>query len=287
MCSAHKAANPEKHPVKSESKLLYPPLEGIEERYGPTKVHLQVYDGAFLSGFPSSSFLSNLYRVDCAHTLPILFAFTTPGKFCFRAMSTFIKYATGLLPKPGADKPMILENDNKELYMTASPASTQANLLATNGVPPRMTMSRSEPLMKSRRSMPALSASPEQSLDSPAVAVSPSSTSDVPPVPPVPASENKGKTRRALSARVSRASSFLRRRPAPSESEVPPVPGTPLPRPRGHESSGSDVAGPRWQFHKSSADPLHRHAGEQEVYDNGLVRFYPSSELRDRAANIS
>ncbi|KAI0365597.1 alpha/beta-hydrolase [Pilatotrama ljubarskyi] len=43
---AHKAAHPDKYPVKPEAKRLYPVLNGIEERYGPTKVHLQVYDGA-------------------------------------------------------------------------------------------------------------------------------------------------------------------------------------------------------------------------------------------------
>ena len=61
---------------------------------------------------------SQLSCQDCAHTLPILFAFTTPGKFCFRAMSTFIKYATGMLAKPSVDKPILLENDNKALHMT-------------------------------------------------------------------------------------------------------------------------------------------------------------------------
>ena len=44
-CSAHKAAHPDKYPVKAEARQLYPTLEGIEQRYGPTKVHLQVYDG--------------------------------------------------------------------------------------------------------------------------------------------------------------------------------------------------------------------------------------------------
>ncbi|KAL7277830.1 hypothetical protein ACG7TL_008775 [Trametes sanguinea] len=77
--SVHKAAYPDRYPVKPKAKVLYPVLNGIEERYGPTKVHLQVYD-------------------DAAHTLPVLFAFTTPGKYCFRAMATFIKYITGDAP---------------------------------------------------------------------------------------------------------------------------------------------------------------------------------------------
>lgn len=43
--SAHKAAHPDKHHVKDEARKLYPLLEGIESRFGPTKVHLQVWDG--------------------------------------------------------------------------------------------------------------------------------------------------------------------------------------------------------------------------------------------------
>ncbi|KAG8979008.1 hypothetical protein FRC05_009218 [Tulasnella sp. 425] len=42
--TAHKAANPERYPLKEETRKLYPAMEGIEDRYGPTNVHLQVYD---------------------------------------------------------------------------------------------------------------------------------------------------------------------------------------------------------------------------------------------------
>lgn len=42
---AHKAADPAKFPPRNESRALYPPLVGIEERFSPTQVHLQVYDG--------------------------------------------------------------------------------------------------------------------------------------------------------------------------------------------------------------------------------------------------
>ena len=44
-CRAHRAANPEKYPIKERSKKLYPSLEGVESRFGPTPVHLQLYDG--------------------------------------------------------------------------------------------------------------------------------------------------------------------------------------------------------------------------------------------------
>lgn len=43
--SAHKAADPSKYPIKPEARDMYPALKGIEERFGPTQVHLQVYDG--------------------------------------------------------------------------------------------------------------------------------------------------------------------------------------------------------------------------------------------------
>ena len=52
--SAHKAAYPDKYPIKPEARLLYPALEGIEQRYGPTKIHLQVYDGTTFGCQPFS-----------------------------------------------------------------------------------------------------------------------------------------------------------------------------------------------------------------------------------------
>ncbi|KAF7296117.1 Abhydrolase-3 domain-containing protein [Mycena kentingensis (nom. inval.)] len=75
--TAHRAANPEKYPIRDETRALYPVLNGIEKRFGPTKVHLQVYD-------------------DTAHVLPVLFSFTNPGKFCFRAIASFCREVTGM-----------------------------------------------------------------------------------------------------------------------------------------------------------------------------------------------
>ncbi|CAE6426311.1 unnamed protein product, partial [Rhizoctonia solani] len=72
---AHKAANPEKYPVKPETKELLPSLKDIESKgYEPTKVHLQVYD-------------------ETCHVLP-LFSFTTPAKYCYRAIALFCKHVT-------------------------------------------------------------------------------------------------------------------------------------------------------------------------------------------------
>ncbi|KAJ6593444.1 hypothetical protein B0H19DRAFT_1090334 [Mycena capillaripes] len=79
--TAHKAANPEKYPLKEDIRAMYPPLDGIETKFGPTKVHLQVYD-------------------DTAHVLPVLFSFTTPGKFCYRAIAAFCREVTGMKQPP-------------------------------------------------------------------------------------------------------------------------------------------------------------------------------------------
>lgn len=75
--SAHKAAEPSQFPVIDAARDLYPPLVGIESRHRPTPVHLQVYD-------------------DAPHVLPVYFGFTTPAKFCYRAMANFIKHVTGI-----------------------------------------------------------------------------------------------------------------------------------------------------------------------------------------------
>jgi hypothetical protein len=43
--SAHKAAHPEQYPIRDDVRVQLPSLKGIEEKCGPTNVHLQVYDG--------------------------------------------------------------------------------------------------------------------------------------------------------------------------------------------------------------------------------------------------
>ncbi|KAI6095066.1 hypothetical protein F5141DRAFT_1162759 [Pisolithus sp. B1] len=74
---AHKAVEPSQFPVNDAARKIYPPLVGIESRHQPTPVHLQVYD-------------------DAPHVLPVYFGFTTPGKFCYRAIANFIKHVTGM-----------------------------------------------------------------------------------------------------------------------------------------------------------------------------------------------
>ncbi|RPD68091.1 alpha/beta-hydrolase [Lentinus tigrinus ALCF2SS1-7] len=242
---AHKAAYPDKYPVKPEARELYPALDGIEKRYGPTKVHLQVYD-------------------DCAHTLPILFAFTTPAKYCFRAMATFIKFVTGMLPTPVVENPII-----PEAPITASPASTQSNLLAkpearnsreaSTSITSRMTTPQPDATFSSSPEVPANASSPP-------VASGGSSTSGVDP--PAPTVQHRKSMRRALSASVTRATTGLLRR---NHTTTATASSSAHPR---RSTGSSDVGGPRFHPHdkesKEEAKPAHRHAGESSVYNNGL-----------------
>ena len=87
--SAHKAANPAHYAVHPTAQELYPPLREIEGKHSPTKVHLQIYDGKILQYVAARHSQVN---IDAAHVLPVLFAFSTPAKYCFRAMATFCKH---------------------------------------------------------------------------------------------------------------------------------------------------------------------------------------------------
>ncbi|WVQ77836.1 hypothetical protein IAR50_007531 [Cryptococcus sp. DSM 104548] len=75
---AHKAANPQAYPLRPDLCPLLPSLQGIESRYGPTNVHLQIYDGV-------------------CHDLP-LFSMTKAARGCFRAIASFARYVTPSAP---------------------------------------------------------------------------------------------------------------------------------------------------------------------------------------------
>ncbi|KAI9452279.1 hypothetical protein BJY52DRAFT_940839 [Lactarius psammicola] len=75
--AAHRAAHPERFPVRDETKNMYPAFKHVEKHMRPTPVHLQVYD-------------------DVAHVLPVLFPFTTPAKYCYRAVALFCKHVTDM-----------------------------------------------------------------------------------------------------------------------------------------------------------------------------------------------
>ncbi|GAA6001830.1 hypothetical protein JCM10207_002339 [Rhodosporidiobolus poonsookiae] len=71
---AHRAAHPDKYPVRKGILEQNPERTAKSKDYPPTKVHLQIYD-------------------EVCHDLP-LFSFTTPAKYCFRAMASFAKFVT-------------------------------------------------------------------------------------------------------------------------------------------------------------------------------------------------
>ncbi|KAI0776295.1 alpha/beta-hydrolase [Trametes elegans] len=248
---AHKAAHPDKYPVKPEAKLLYPVLNGIEERYGPSKVHLQVYD-------------------DTAHTLPVLFAFTTPGKYCFRAMATFIKYVTGMLPAPSSNMGTILEQG----VTTVSPSSSQSNLATAEASGGVSRDGQSAHVQSSTTATPPAPSTPPstsptqdaraQDAGAPAPSVEANSLDSTERKGRPQTLEARRSVRRAFSASMTRASGFLRRH------NTTAGPASPTAAAHSRQSTGSsDVAGPR--FHERSSGPEGvRYAGEASVYDHGL-----------------
>ncbi|KAJ3912491.1 hypothetical protein F5877DRAFT_53995 [Lentinula edodes] len=110
---AHKAVYPEQFPIRDTTRALYPALYGIEERFKgkPTPVHLQLYD-------------------DTAHVLPVLFSFTTPAKYCFRAMAIFCKYVTGmpLFPNNSDDAPNTPQKRTSESSPTGLLSSLSSSI---------------------------------------------------------------------------------------------------------------------------------------------------------------
>ena len=117
--SAHKAAYPDRYKVKDKARSMYPAYEGIESRYGLTKEHLQIWDGERLSCSPSQALTTHPYMPDAAHMLPTLFSFTTPAKYCYRAIATFCKFATDMFPPPSSQMLSPLE-----VPLTFSPPSS-------------------------------------------------------------------------------------------------------------------------------------------------------------------
>ncbi|CCL99228.1 uncharacterized protein FIBRA_01243 [Fibroporia radiculosa] len=217
---AHKAAYPDKYRVKEETRKMYPALDGIEQRFGPTKVHLQVYD-------------------DAAHTLPTLFAFTTPAKYCYRAIATFCKYTTGMLPTPSS----IISDD---VPITTSPVESPSR-------------TPDYPLFPQGHSISSSSLMPTSQSSS-------SSISDISPRLRAPRSaiiereagpSSKGNLRRVVSAKIHRASVLFQWGNGQSSGVA-----------AGESSQSSDVAGPR--FSTLSRRERGRTAGEPSVYDNGL-----------------
>ncbi|KAF8161335.1 hypothetical protein B0H34DRAFT_796140 [Crassisporium funariophilum] len=238
--SAHKAARPDMYPIKDATRALYPALNDIEKRYGPTSVHLQVYD-------------------DSPHILPVLFSFTTPAKFCFRAMATFSKFVTEMTPTPP-----LLTRTGRSSSSTKSPTLSRRQSLFAG-------FKSSSPRCEQDNTAPPLPT------DTVAVTVdSPKSMSFEPAT--VTRRTSRTSLTRAFSARLSYVGSVIRREPSPAARDPPLEKSTAdtsddgSSTPVNHQDSvaSSDVGGPRFSVTSPTPTehPSERTAGESAVYAN-------------------
>ncbi|KAL1678968.1 hypothetical protein EV122DRAFT_210830 [Schizophyllum commune] len=246
--TAHKAAYPERFPVRQEAKDLYPTLNGIEERFGRTPVHLQVYD-------------------DTAHILPILFPFTTPAKFCFRAIATFCKYVTGM---PLASAGQISPSPSSSQFLDEEggaevPGSPTKKIAKRNSIIGRArstirkaslsragSLSRTHSESRVRRSTVDIPPSPARSAFAPPLS----------PLLPTPSSEQQQQG--AMLDKPLVPSPLPS--PSPSTTNLSAAPPK-SPSYKDKSTTSSDVGGAR--FHRSTAAGItqgERYAGNPSVY---------------------
>ncbi|KAF8633454.1 hypothetical protein AX17_004623 [Amanita inopinata Kibby_2008] len=219
--TAHKAANPSKYQVHPMVRSLYPPLQGIEDRYSATQVHLQVYD-------------------DAAHVLPVLFSFTTPAKYCFRAVATFCKLVTGM--KMGPESPITMSNSMPNMTSNPSDSTDQEQPTPV----PNPTGDAPDDTLESDKRLQDLTRKPS--------------------------------LKRTLSDKMHRAARRLQERPnsgsyknkVVDSPSMPPLPEEEklVVKPRLQLRTSSDVGGPRF---RAASSPLpctegQRFAGEPSVY---------------------
>ncbi|TFK74645.1 alpha/beta-hydrolase [Pluteus cervinus] len=217
---AHRAAYPQDFPVSPKTAQLYPVLNGIEERCKPTNVHLQVYD-------------------DAAHVLPVLFSFTTPAKYCFRAIASFTRFVTKMERAPTSPAPSSIQSPPRKLKK-----SRRASTLVVTQEPLKTGLT------------PPLSAPLPQDTGSTTTLVSPSSS------PPI----DGGTVKRTLSSRVSRATSYFSHNHRASA-----ISGLPNGGPSRIMSVSSDVGGPRFSAMTVTPTPSQlppdvSYAGDPKVY---------------------
>ncbi|TFK50945.1 alpha/beta-hydrolase [Heliocybe sulcata] len=271
--TAHKAADPDRFPIKEETRRLYPALEGIESCYGPTKVHLQVYDGD-----TSPSLLRMLrrkltrtsVRTDAAHVLPTLFAFTTPAKYCYRAIAAFCKYATGVLgDTPSSPEPLAARS-------FASQQSPRMDVIQS-GESFRLTRTTSP------ENTPTSPRRPHTSHGSPRASRFTEGSSSP---------SRQPTKKRSLSVKIARAASGMRRRPTHGEQHVNEdgtvveVPQS-APADQGRNNGSVDVAGPRFWARSASDRSIRtanvRMAGDPTVYLEPTLSFQDNM-IRERVS---
>ncbi|GAA5980276.1 hypothetical protein JCM11641_005526 [Rhodosporidiobolus odoratus] len=115
---AHRAAHPDRYPVRQGILNQNPERSRKAIEYPPTKVHLQVYD-------------------EVCHDLP-LFSFTTPAKYCFRAMASFAKWIT----TPDGEQASEVSATGMRLPVERDPTHPDASLLrppSPNSVTPTIS----------------------------------------------------------------------------------------------------------------------------------------------------
>ncbi|EAU91257.2 lipase/esterase [Coprinopsis cinerea okayama7 len=253
--TAHRAADPAKFPVQERCLDLYPTLRKYKEMK-PTSVHLQVYD-------------------DTAHVLPILFAFTTPAKFCFRAMANFAKLVTGM--------PLVAPLVAKDSFLSQKTDGSKTNSPVTPSGSRRASLSaEADASVSKKRRMSA-------------IFLPSNTTNELSPARP--------SLRRSLSARLGfgspRNSGSPETKPQVESpptmsqqdlvSEPKPIAEATGPQPSRGETTASDVAGPRFSFSRSRSPPPpgERYAGEVSFYQSiknpqswecGMVRERVSTE---------
>jgi len=210
-------------------------LDGIEERHPkPTSVHLQVYDGKFDILVMLKYTL--IHSIGTCHVLPVLFLFSTPAKFCFRAMANFIRLVTGmpLWPSISASESSILKMGRQvsspEIKRTVSPDQIQGIKISSSEGGQLASANTLDPTH-----------------------ISGSSTWTGPSI------SRKQTLRRTLSAQLLRVSSVFRR-PSPGsilENEINPP----------DSSSGNTLRRKSVKFTTSHR----RYAGESSVYEDVIV----------------
>ncbi|KAF9031230.1 alpha/beta-hydrolase [Hymenopellis radicata] len=217
--SAHKAAYPERFPLKDEIRNIYPPLKDIESRFKGTSVHLQVYD-------------------DTAHVIPVLFSFTTPGKYCFRAMASFIKHVTGMTQTP--------QSPVDSSFSIPSPPQTPIG---------QRSMSFSAPSLSRLFTTPPSEMTTDESTRS--------LTSSEPSAEAAPAKPDRRKSiRRSISQSVS---ALHRRKTVPHSKDVAPAVHQSNGTQREDSTSSSDVGGPRFGS-PTPQDAEDKMAGDPAIY---------------------
>lgn len=175
---------------------------------------------------------------DAAHVLPVLFSFTTPAKFCFRAIATFCKQVTGVIAGP--QFPTSPVSPTSSTFRSPSPFTTSPQTSISNlNVHPNGTSvfrSRTKSDVGSRKDANASQSS---------------------------LGFGSSRSPKYLKRRFSQVAMAIRG--SGTGEEVPPVPKTPI------SNESEDVAGPRFHSPLPIAEGQ-REAGDPIVYSDTEVR---------------